>query len=149
MTAAAMHVRRITVEETWPLRLQALRPGGKLAERHFENDGQEKQFHLGVEIGPKLICIGSFHPERHGSFDHTRQYRLRGMATDPQHQGRGAGSLLIDAAIKELRSMQVELLWCNARRGARVFYERAGLQIHGDEFDVPGIGPHFLMYRIL
>ena len=36
-------------------------------------------------------------------------------------------------------------MWCNARVGARSFYERAGLAVHGEPFDVPPIGMHLLM----
>ena len=36
-------------------------------------------------------------------------------------------------------------LWCNARLHAVGFYERQGWKVEGDEFDVPDIGPHFVM----
>jgi hypothetical protein len=38
-------------------------------------------------------------------------------------------------------------LWCNARLVAVPFYERLGLEAVGPEFDIPGIGPHYVMWR--
>ncbi len=40
-------------------------------------------------------------------------------------------------------------MWCNARSGARTFYERAGFCVEGEEFEIAGIGPHFLMAKPL
>ena len=40
-------------------------------------------------------------------------------------------------------------LWGNARMPAVGFYRRAGLEVVGAEFEVPGIGPHVVMVRRL
>jgi predicted GNAT family N-acyltransferase len=36
-------------------------------------------------------------------------------------------------------------VWCNARTPARAFYERAGFRTVSDEFELPEIGPHYVM----
>jgi hypothetical protein len=38
-------------------------------------------------------------------------------------------------------------VWCNARTPAAGFYGRAGFATEGEEFELPSIGPHFLMSR--
>jgi ribosomal protein S18 acetylase RimI-like enzyme len=71
------------------------------------------------------------------------------MATRPRARGRGAGRVLLDACIAHAREMRGALLWCNARVPARGFYERAGLEVLGEVFEIPRIGPHLLMWMAL
>jgi GNAT superfamily N-acetyltransferase len=143
----SMEPRIIGVTETLPLRLKVLRPGGVPADCHFPSDEHPEAFHVGVFDAGCCICIGSFSPERHPGLAGDASYRLRGMATDPEHQGRGAGRVLLEHALAVLRQRGCTLLWCNARLNALGFYERSGFAVQGEQFDIPGIGPHFLMWR--
>jgi len=144
-----MQARLLTAPETHPLRLLVLRPGGTLADVDFANDANAGAFHLGIEVNEELVSVGSFYPEGHPALSAQRPYRLRGMATHPAHQGSGAGSALLRAAIELLRTLHADVLWCNARVKAVPFYERAGFQREGELFDIPGIGGHYLMFRML
>ena len=38
-------------------------------------------------------------------------------------------------------------MWCNARTPALSLYARAGFQPESEEFEISGIGPHFVMAR--
>jgi ribosomal protein S18 acetylase RimI-like enzyme len=76
-------------------------------------------------------------------------WRVRGMATLARARGSGIGAQLLDLCIAHARRAGGERVWCNARVGARGLYERAGLRIAGEEFDIPGIGLHLLMCRRL
>lgn len=142
-----MRVQFIRTADTYPLRLKVLRPGGVLEDTHFANDRLEGSFHLGVFKDDRCISIGSFYPEPHKELLGWKQYRLRGMATDPEYQGKGAGKKLMLFALDHLKAQKADRLWCNARLIALPFYERFGFEVKGDEFDIPGIGPHFLMHR--
>lgn len=142
-----MRVEPITAGETHELRLLVLRPGGKAEDAHFVTDREEGAFHLGVRLGDRTICVGSFHREAHPDLGGTRPYRLRGMASHPDHQGQGAGGLLLRHALDHLSAQQADLLWCHARLKAVPFYLRAGLQVRGGAFELPAIGPHHLMYH--
>ena len=42
-----------------------------------------------------------------------------------------------------------KLLWFDARLIAVGFYKRLGFTIIGDQFEVPKVGPHYVMYKRL
>ena len=68
------------------------------------------------------------------------------MATSPAVRGKQVGRQIIEASIKKLKHMGIELIWCDARLEATGFYEKLGFKIKGDIYHVPEIGPHKLMY---
>lgn len=142
-----MSVTLIPVTDTYPLRLKVLRPGGTIADTHFDTDLIDGTFHLGVYMDGRIVAVGSFHPKAHSALTGSGQYQLRGMATDPDHAGQGHGSALLHAGLEELERRGAGLLWCNARIKAVPFYLRNGFVIEGPLFDIPGIGPHHLMHR--
>lgn len=142
-----MRIRFIRTEDTYPLRLLVLRPGGVVEDCHWANDRLEGSFHLAAQIGEHRISIGSFYPERHPQLLGWKQYRLRGMATHPDFQGQGAGKRMLEFAVEHLKAQNADRLWCNARIKAVPFYEKLGFLREGPEFDIPGIGGHYLMHR--
>jgi GNAT superfamily N-acetyltransferase len=87
--------------------------------------------------------------ERAGDHDAGTAWRLRGMATDPSLRRQGAGARALDACERHAREHGGTLLWCNARTEAVAFYEANGWEILGDEFDIPTVGPHFVMEKRL
>ncbi len=76
-------------------------------------------------------------------------WRIRGMATRPEARRRGIASALLCFCEAHAREHGGLRLWCNARVPARGFYEHRGLTVIGDVFDIPGIGPHYLMSKRL
>ncbi|HMC96685.1 MAG TPA: GNAT family N-acetyltransferase [Flavobacteriales bacterium] len=144
-----MHVRTIQAADTYALRLLVLRPGGTLKDADYANDSASATFHLGAESDGRIISVGSFYAEERAELPGSKQYRLRGMATHPDFRGQGFGAALMRSAFDHLRSLQADRLWCNARLRAVPFYERLGLITEGPEFDIPGIGGHFLMHRAI
>jgi len=139
-------VEFVAVEEILAIRNEVLREGKlSLDECRFPSDQSPGAFHLGNFGEGKLISIGSFHPQNvEGHIG--KGYQLRGMATIPAFQGKGMGNQLLNFAIVYLRGQQINYLWCNARKVALNFYKGIGFEIISDEFDVPGIGPHHVMY---
>ena len=142
-----MRIQFIKTAETYPLRLQVLRPGGEPEDAHFATDRTDGAFHLGARSGNSVIAIASFHPEKHAGLKGWKQFRLRGMATHPDHVGKGIGKAMLTFAMDHLKAQHADLLWCNARVLAVPFYEKLGFIREGPEFDIPGIGGHFLMHR--
>lgn len=75
------------------------------------------------------------------------QYQLRGMAILEQYQKQHYGKYLLEEAIETLKTKSVDLIWCNARESAINFYLKQGFTIKGSSFDIPKIGPHYLMFK--
>lgn len=137
----------ISSEETYPLRLEVLWPHfDKLDQCGIDIDEVEGTFHIGALKDGEIVSIGTFLVQKNEKFDAKIQYRLRAMASSPKVKGQNFGKKVIGFAKEELKSRNIELLWCDARKVALGFYEKMGFTIVGDYYDVPKIGPHKLMY---
>ncbi len=122
-----------------------LRPQGTMEECIFQGDNDDLTFHLGAFVDKKLVSVASFYFEKNDYFPPTYQYRLRGMATLSEYQGRGLSSALLRTAFPVIKQNQCTLLWCNAREKAMGFYIKVGFKDSGDFFNIPHIGKHILM----
>ena len=139
-------IKFIRADEVLPIRNLVLREGKlTLDECRFINDDAEGSFHLGFYVEEELACVASLHPQTYGEFE-GKAYQLRGMATAEHFQGKGYGNRLVNFAITYLRGQKVNYVWCNARKKAVPFYMSTGFEVISPEFDVPGIGPHYVMY---
>jgi len=139
-------IKFITVEELLPIRNEVLREGKlTLDECIFPTDRIEGAFHLGYYQNDELACVASFHPQNYEGFE-GKAYQLRGMATTEKYRGKGLGNQLVNFALVYLRGQKANYVWCNARKKAAAFYHNAGFEIISPEFEVPGIGPHYVMY---
>jgi GNAT superfamily N-acetyltransferase len=135
-------IKFITAEQTLPLRSAVLRNNLPEAQCRFPTD--EQGFHLGYFLDNKLIVVATFFQEDYPELD-KGGYRLRGMATEKVFAGQGYGSAVIKFAIDELKKRGAPYIWCNARSTAVAFYGKLNFSILSEEFEVPGIGPHFNM----
>jgi len=141
-------IKRISRDEVLPLRSAVLRNGKPFEECVFPTDDKPNIFHLGYFLEDQLVCIGTFFPEDYPG-NGPGGFRLRGMASDAAFAGKGYGAALIKFAINDLTSVKAAYIWCNARSSAQGFYSRLGFEIISEEFEIPGIGPHFDMrYQI-
>jgi len=139
-------IKFIDVEALLPIRNEILREGRLTPDEcRFPTDKIDGAFHLGYYKDDELACIVSFHPQNYGEFI-GKGYQLRGMATIEKCRGQGLGNQLVNFALTYLRGQKVNYVWCNARKKAVPFYHNTGFEIVSAEFDVPGIGPHFVMY---
>src|SRR3978361_1619888 len=139
-------IRFIPVEELLAIRNEVLREG-KLTwdECRFPGDELNGSFHLGYFEKDNLVSIASFHPKNYEDLQGAG-YQLRGMATLENYRGKGIGNQLVNFAIVYLRGQKANYVWCNARKKAIPFYQNLGFEIVSPEFDVPGIGPHHVLY---
>ncbi len=137
--------------DTRPLRHAILRPNQPIDACVYPGDDAPDSFHLGIRDeavhgASDLIAVASFYREPLPDDPAGGpQLRIRGMAVLPEHHGRGFGSKLLQACMAYAAAHGGKALWCNARVMARPFYELRGLSIDGEEFDIPGIGPHYRM----
>ena len=139
-------IRFITADDVLSIRNTVLREGKlPLEQCRLPTDQVEGSFHLGYFDGDELVCVASFHPEIYGQYTN-RGYQLRGMATLESYRSKSLGNQLLNFAIVYLRGQKANYLWCNARKKALGFYQNIGFEIISEEFEVPNIGPHHVMY---
>lgn len=142
-----IQVRAVPVDEVVPLRARVLRAGLPKSSARLEGDDDPGTVAFGAFAAAADRPVGTATlmnqpcPWRPG----VPAVRLRAMATEEALRGQGIGALVMAAAVGGARDTGADVLWCLARTGARSFYDRAGLTVHGEEFDVPGIGPHLRM----
>jgi predicted GNAT family N-acyltransferase len=136
----------ITADAVLPVRNEVLREGRLTNDEcRFANDDAPDAFHLGYYVEDELACVASFHPVNYDGYS-GQAYQLRGMATIEQYRGKGLGNQLVNFAIVYMRGQKVNYVWCNARKRAVKFYQSVGFEIISGEFEVKGIGPHYVMY---
>jgi GNAT superfamily N-acetyltransferase len=144
-----IRVRSITAEETRPLRHAVLRPGQSFEQTVYSRDDHPETVHLGAFEGDRLVAIASLYREAMPHRPTRAAWRLRGMATDAERQGRGFASVVLDASVAHVAAEGGGELWCNARVPALGFYQRCGFEVDGDEFEIDGIGPHVVVTRMV
>ena len=152
-----MPVRPVTAAEVRPLRSTVLRPGTPPETLVYPGDDARLALHVGGGERPSLDGIATVYPEPppeahrgaipEDAYETGASFRLRGMATSERERGTGLGRELLAACFEHVRQSGGRVLWCNARSPAVGFYERMGMETVGEEFDMPGIGPHFVMWR--
>ncbi len=140
-------VKEISADKTYDIRRKVLRENIPLTEKII-GDLDSSTLHLGAFIKSEMVSVATFLKNEHDFFD-GNQYRLGGMATLKEFQKKGFGKQLILIACKKLKEQKADVIWCNARVTAIDFYKKLGFQTKGDEFDIPLIGGHFIMFKNL
>lgn len=142
-----MIVKQIDAKDTYNIRNLVLRPGLPVESCYFDHDKDDPTFHLGAFIDDELASVASFYLAVNNKFKDEYQFQLRGMATLPKYQGQGLSSALLKTAFPLIKQNHINMLWCNARKPAKGFYENVGFETQGDEFVIPGVGDHLLMIK--
>jgi predicted GNAT family N-acyltransferase len=126
-----------------------LRPHMNLEDCKYDGDLDADSVHIGAFDNDRLVSIGTFHRVSNPHIQRDSQYQLRAMATLDKYRGMGAGSSIIKYAEELFIQKGVECWWCNARLSAKDYYQKLGLLTKGDVFDIPGIGKHIIMFKLL
>lgn len=124
----------------------------------YPGDDEASSLHLAVIERNRTVSVASFYlepvPDRVeealcGVIAGAPGIRIRGMATEPSHRGRGCGRMLVERGLGELCAQHTGLhaAWCNARTTASGYYERVGFVVASRVFELPDIGPHVVMVR--
>jgi ribosomal protein S18 acetylase RimI-like enzyme len=140
---ADLELREIPIAETRPLRQAVLRPHQTLEQlaTHEPDDALA----LGAFDGDALMAVGFVGRDSEPNDSEPNAWRVRGMATHEEARGRGAGSAILAALVQHAVDHGATRVWCNARLRARTLYERAGFRVISEQFEVPEIGPHYVM----
>jgi GNAT superfamily N-acetyltransferase len=136
-------VHPIAAAQTLPLRSAVLRPGRPLESAIFVGDEIPETYHFGAFLHGEIVGVVSlFASPPPFPCQNEELWQLRGMAVEPSLQKKGIGKELVRACIAFAED---RLLWCNARSSAVSFYVGNGFETRGEEFDIPDVGPHFVM----
>jgi GNAT superfamily N-acetyltransferase len=131
-------VRQVDISDTRNLRQAVLRPHETVAD--LADSDNLDSFALGAFDGEELLGVGLIAPD-----DAPGVWRVRGMATAPHARGEGVGTAVLDGLLVHAVAGGAVRVWCNARTPARTLYERAGMRVCSAEFELPDIGPHYVM----
>lgn len=124
-----------------------LRAGGGPADAVWPGDDDAHAGHFAVYVSGAAVAVATVVPEPHPVDPQPGDFRLRGMATDERHRGRGYAGLLTAACVEHARGAGARRVWLQARPAAVGVYSRAGFVWETEEFEVPGLGPHIRMSR--
>jgi phosphoribosylformimino-5-aminoimidazole carboxamide ribotide isomerase len=125
-----MNIRKISAEDTLPLRRDVLYPHESLAAVKVDHD--EDGLHFGVFDQGQLVTVVSLFLGRDSA-------QFRKLATAPSAQGKGFGKAILAHLVDICKKEKIKLLWCNARDTAETFYDRLGYTTKGDYFIKGGI----------
>jgi len=139
----------VSSETVRPLREEVLRPGQSGEQLTFAGDESPETLHAAITLDGRLVGVASVIRDGHPRRPQPGDWRIRGMATTAQMRGRGIGAALLALCESHAREHDGHRLWCNARVGARDFYERGGFAVEGEMFEIPAIGAHLLMWKCL
>jgi GNAT superfamily N-acetyltransferase len=159
---STIRIASVSVEEILDLRWHVLRPGRPRESALTDADLLPDTFHLAayadsgdlgacatfsVEPLPDLPEFATFAAD--GFAAGGGAWRLRKMASDPQVRGQGFGAATLRAGLDECAARGGRLVWCSGRLAAAGFYLHQGFTSVGEQFSVPGIGPHYYFVREL
>ncbi len=142
-------VEQARLEEVIDLRHTILRPNQPRSSCYYPEDSFKNTTHFAARLDAKIVGSASVYKEKHPDFSLKQSWRIRGMAVLPEYQRQAIGTHLVETCINHAIKMKGDVIWCNARIDAVKFYKQSGFKIIGDEFEISGIGPHFLMAKNL
>ena len=123
--------------------LRAHMPGASVG---FPEDTLPGTVHLGVtDEDGSVVAIATLTPEPTPRRPGATALRLRGMAVDPERQGAGVGTLLLDAVVARAKADGHRVLWANGRDAALGFYSRHGWAVEGEGFTSVGLPHHVVI----
>lgn len=142
-------VEQARLEEVIEIRHIILRAGQPRSSCYYPEDSYKHTIHFMAKYKEEIIGCASLYKEKHPDFSLKQSWRIRGMAVLENYQGQAIGTHLLETCINHAIKNKGEVIWCNARINAVKFYKQSGFKIIGDEFELPNIGPHFLLAKNL
>lgn len=142
----AFTIRRITLEEATPVRLDVLRRGTPSRLATYDGDSEPTTVHIGAELSGSVVATSTWLMRPWPDDAQSPAVQLRGMAVLDSMQNTGVGKALIDAGIAHAHERGARYVWAKARDSALYFYERRGFAVEGEQFIEPASGvPHHLV----
>ena len=136
-------------EKIQQLRNEVLWPHKTFEQCVLETDHLPSTFHFGVQLDGLTVATVTLQQENSSKLPQEKQYRLRAMAVREGYRGQGFGDAIVDAGLNHLRELGVEVVWCDARVAALNFYRRLQFEELEEEYEIPIIGLHRFMWKVL
>ena len=146
-----VRVENVDAPVLYDLRRRVLRANNPDSAVDFVDDDASTALHFAGLLDDRIVASASFFPGVAPIRPELVSYQLRFMAVDFDVQGRGFGSVVLDAAEDQLRGLGAEQLWANARDVALGFYVATGwIPIEGTENVSPLSNlPHTQIAKVL
>ena len=116
--------------ETWPIRHKVMWPDKPFDFIKLSGDDQAQ--HFGLHVDDVVVSVVSI-------FIQNEKAQFRKLATIIEKQGYGYGTQLLSFVFKKLQDLNIEVVWCNARKDKTQFYHRFGMLQTDQEFTRGGI----------
>ncbi len=144
-----LSIKPITGPETIAIRHAVLRQGKPIEACFIPQDKLDNTYHFGIYYKNQLVGVCTFVADQSPLFKDQKQYRLRAMGVLKNYQGMHFGKHLLNYGITFLKTKNIDRLWFNARIIALNFYKNNGFETIGSQFDIPEVGPHYVMHKSL
>ncbi len=144
-----IEIKKITSTQTIIVRHPVLRYGKPIESCHFEGDDLPTTSHFGLYFEKQLVAIISSFKVQNKLFSEENQYQIRGMAVLDEFQKKGFGEALLNYCENEIKLKKGNLIWFNARKTAVGFYKKSDYKILGDRFEIPDVGPHYILFKTI
>lgn len=175
MKANSFHAEMLLPADIQQLRNEVLWPHKSFDQCLLETDFLPSTFHFGVKVEGLTVATVTLQHEKTNKLDslkgsskdfsqdviqdsskdvlqdavQEKQYRLRAMAVREGYRGQGFGDAIVEAGLEHLRKLGVEVVWCDARVAALNFYRRLQFNEIEEEYEIPIIGMHRFMWKVL
>ena len=138
-------IQRIEPAEARPLRRALLHPTLPLAAVDYEADSHPSALHIGAFKDGILVGVATVHPQPMPSATGSAAWRIRDIAVENGHRGRGVGAWMLERCVEHASAAEGEVAWCTARAGVYGFFERFGFERASGPIDDPEEGPQYLL----
>ena len=143
MDKGSLEIRESSdLELILPIRWRNVYPGRPIdPESSHEADKSRETVHfVAFDTDTPFGCVSLLKEPAHEC-----ELRIRWLAVDESQRRNGAGSELVSTCLQKAQNYNI---WCNVRLHAVKLYEHLGFVKIGHLFELPEIGPHFLMRHI-
>ncbi len=140
-----IEIHKIKPEQTFTLRQKILRPNQTLNECQYPGDLENSSSHFGAFLDGEQIGIASIYSQNEEGEFEEGIWRIRGMAVLEEYRNYKIGAKLLESCIEYAKSQKAKIIWCNGRSNVVGFYVKFGFTPRGEEFEIEGIGPHFIL----
>lgn len=139
----------IEAAEARPLRRALLYGDRPVTDADHPGDTHPSARHLGAFKDGVLVGTATIHPQPMPGATRMGAWRIRDIAVEHGHRGRGVGALLLERVLEHASHHEGAVAWATVRASAYGFFERYGFLRSGSPIDDPQEGPQYLMHATI